>query len=185
MSYDVVSGRPASGEYASYAEADISAVPGDDAVAALKAQGAEVMAVLENLEEQAVAGRTYAPGKWTLKEVIGHMVDDERIFSYRALCIARNDQRPLAGFDEKSYVAATGFESRSLASLIAEYRAVREASTTFFQSLTAEEWLRRGEVNGYEASVRGLAFHIAGHELHHLRILRERYLSRAYQSVGL
>lgn len=173
---DAVSGRPSSGEYASYAEQDISAVQGDDAVAALEAQGTDVTALLETLDDQAIIGRRYSPDKWTFKQVVGHMLDDERIFAYRALCIARNDQRPLAGFDEKSYVAATDFEARTLRSLIAEYRAVREASTTFFRSLTPEEWMRRGEVNAYEASVRGLAFHIAGHELHHLRILRERSL---------
>lgn len=177
MASYLVSGRPVRGEYASYAEADISAVQGDDAVIALTAQGAEVIGLLEGLREHDIAGLTYAAGKWTLKQVIGHMIDDERIFSYRALCIARDDRRPLPGFDEKSYVAATDFESRNLQSLIAEYRAVRGASLSFFQSLTGEEWTRRGEVNGYEASVRGLAFHIAGHEIHHLRIIRARYLS--------
>ena len=81
----------------------------------------------------------------------------------------------MPGFDENDYVAATDFESRSLASLIAEYRAVRAATLTLFEPLTAEEWLRSGNVNGYEASVRGLAFHMAGHELHHLRTLQEKY----------
>lgn len=133
-------------------------------------------ALLAGLDEAKVAGLTYAPGKWTLKEVIGHLIDDERIFAYRALCIARGDDRPLAGFDENAYVAATRFESRDLRSLIDEYRTVRAASVSFFASLSTEEWLRRGIVNGYEASVRGLAFHMAGHELHHLHVIRERYL---------
>jgi hypothetical protein len=84
--------------------------------------------------------------------------------------------KALPGFDENRYVAATDFEARKLKSLIAEYAAVRAASLSFFQSLTSGEWLRRGEINGYEASVRGLAFHIAGHELHHLRIILDRYL---------
>lgn len=150
---------------------------GDDAVVALTTQGAEVVALLQSLDEQQIAGLTYAPGKWTLKQIIGHLVDDERIFLYRALCVARGDRRPLPGFDENNYVAATDFESRRLQSLIEEYRVVRAASVCFFQSLTAEEWTRRGEVNGYEASVRGLAFHIAGHEIHHLQILREKYLT--------
>ncbi len=110
-----------------------------------------------------------------MKEVIGHLIDDERIFAYRALCVARGDARPLPGFDENDYVAATGFESRPLAALTAEYRAVRAATLTLFEPMTAEEWQRRGSVNGYEASVRGLAFHMAGHELHHLRTLREKY----------
>jgi hypothetical protein len=170
------SGRPAEGEYAPYAKADIDFVEGDDAAATLAAQREHVLAFLGNLEESAVSGLTYAPGKWTLKEVIGHLADDERIFAYRALCIARGDTRPLPGFDENEYMAAANFESRTLAEIIGEYRTVRWASLTLFASLSEEAWLRRGVVNGYEASVRGLAFHIAGHELHHLRVLRERYL---------
>lgn len=172
-----MTGRPATGEFAPYAADDIAYVAGDDAVAALNDQGSEVMSLLSALTEDGVAGLTYAPGKWTFKEVIGHLIDDERIFAYRALCVARADTRPLAGFDENAYVAATGFEARSLVSLAAEYRSVRAASVSLFESLTDVEWRRVGTVNGYEASVRGLAFHMAGHELHHLRVLREKYLS--------
>ncbi|HSP33381.1 MAG TPA: DinB family protein [Thermoanaerobaculia bacterium] len=170
------SGRPAPGEFADYAASDIAYVEGDDAVNALRAQCDVVLSMLESVDEQSIAGRAYAPGKWTFKEVIGHMIDDERIFAYRALCVARRDPRPLPGFDEKTYVAATAFERRPLDSLMREYVAVRYASVALFDSLTDDEWRRRGEVNGYTASVRGLAFHIAGHELHHLRLLREKYV---------
>jgi DinB superfamily len=135
-----------------------------------------VTTLLQSLDEEAIRALRYAPGKWTLKEVVGHLIDDERIFAYRALCVARGDARRLPGFDENEYVAATDFESRPLPRLIAEYRAVRAATLALFAPLTAEEWVRRGNVNGYEASVRGLAFHVAGHELHHLRTLREKYL---------
>jgi uncharacterized damage-inducible protein DinB len=173
MAGSVISGRPAAGEFAAYAAEDIAFVAGDDAVAALLAQGSEVGALIDSLPDRRIS---YAPGKWTLKEVIGHLVDDERIFTYRALCVARGDSRTLEGFDENAYVAATNFEARPLAALAAEYRAVRAATVSFFESLTHEEWTRRGTVNGYEASVRGLACHIAGHELHHLRVIRERYL---------
>jgi hypothetical protein len=124
----VRSGRPGEGEYAPYAKADIDLVEGDDAVAALTAQRDLVLAFLGDLKESAVAGLTYAPGKWTLKEVAGHLVDDERIFAYRALCIARGDMRPLPGFDEKEYMDGASFESRSLADIVAEYRTVRWAS---------------------------------------------------------
>jgi hypothetical protein len=171
----MISGRPLDGEFAAYAKTDIDYVTGDDAVGALAAQGKEVTSLLESFDEESIRARQYAPGKWTVKEVIGHLIDDERIFSYRALCVARGDVRPLPGFEENDYVAATNFESRPLANLIAEYRAVRAATLTLFESLSAEEWLRRGNVNGYEASVRGMAFHMAGHELHHLRTLREKY----------
>ena len=171
----MTSGRPLDGEFASYAKDDIDYVVGDDAVSALALQGEEVATLLQSLDEETIRAQRYAPGKWTVKEVIGHLIDDERIFVYRALCVSRGDTRPLAGFDENDYVAATDFEARPLGSLIAECRAVRAATLAFFDSLTAEEWLRRGSVNGYEASVRGLAFHMAGHELHHLRTLREKY----------
>lgn len=175
MSYGT-SGRPAPDEYAPYAQADIDYVTGTDAIGALRAQAETVLAVLTPLPEETVAGLRYAPEKWTVREVIGHMIDDERIFAYRALCLARQDRRPLPGFDENDYVAGAGFESRRWADLLTEYRIVRQASLVLFGGLSSEAWLRRGAVNGYEASVRGLAFHVAGHELHHLRILQERYL---------
>ena len=166
-------GRPEPGEYAPHAAGDIAFVPGDDAVDALRAVARDTATLFGAQPEERI---TYAPGKWTLKEVLGHLIDDERIFAYRALCVARGDTRPLAGFDENAYVAATNFEVRTFASLLREYELVRESTIAFFESLTPEEWLRRGIVNGYEASVRGLAFHIVGHELHHLRVVRERYL---------
>lgn len=168
------SGRPEEGEFASYAAEDIAHVAGDDVVTALQAVAAETAALFATVPENVPA---YAPGKWTLKEVLGHLIDDERIFAYRALCLARNETLPLPGFDENRYVAATRFEERSLAALLRDYRAVREATIAFFESLTEEEWLRTGIVNGYSASVRGLGFHLVGHELHHLRVIRERYLN--------
>ena len=169
------SGRPEEGEFASYAAEDIAYVEGDDAIAALNAVAAETTAVFGSLPADVPA---YAPAKWTLKELLGHLIDDERIFAYRALCGARRDPASLPGFDENAYVAAAHFESRSMADLLREYRAVRSATIALFESLAPEEWLRKGMVNGYIASVRGLAFHIVGHELHHLRVIRERYLER-------
>ena len=172
------SGRPLEGEYAAYAKVDIDRVQGDDAVGALTSQLRGTLALLGAIPEGAASHRPYAPGKWTLKEVVGHMTDDERIFTYRALCVARNDTAPLPGFDEKEYVAHASFEARPLADVLAEYESVRKATLSFAASLTPEEWLRYGTVNGYRASVRGLVFHLAGHELHHLAIVRERYLNR-------
>ncbi len=172
----VPSGRPEDGELAAYAKADVDLVAGDDAVAALRAQLAETLALLSPIEEDFAGTHAYAPGKWTLKQIVGHLADDERIFTDRALRVARGDETPQPGFDEKGYVENAGFESRSFADLLAEYRAVREAAIRLFATFTRDAWLRRGTVNGYTASARGLAFHIAGHELHHLRIVRERYL---------
>ncbi len=170
------SGRPQAGEYAPYAGDDIDSVEGEDIVESLDRQGEEVVRLLSRLDEQA-AEFTYAPGKWTLKQVVGHLADDERIYAYRALCLARGEQSPLPGFDENAYMTHAGFESRTLADLLEEYRIVRGATISLFRTFSSEAWRRRGIANGFPVSARGLAFHIAGHELHHLRILREKYLA--------
>lgn len=169
-------GRPFPGEYADYAQADIDGVNGDDAVAILEALGNETLAFLRGLPEEKLAGARYASGKWTVKDVVAHLIDDERIFAYRALCLARGETQPLPGFDEKLYAACAAGEDRRWVDLLAEYSIVRAATVVLLRSLPAAAWTRRGTVNGYSATARGLAFHIAGHELHHLRIIRERYL---------
>jgi DinB superfamily len=170
------SGRPRPGEYAPYAEADVAYVNGSDAVAIFVGLATETLAFLRTLDEGRIAGLRYAPDKWTVKDIVGHVVDDERIFAYRALCIARGEPSPLAGFDEKTYAANAAAESRPWEGLVADYEAVRNASLTLFRSLSPAAWTRSGTVNGYPATPRGLAYHIAGHELHHVRILHERYL---------
>ena len=171
-------GRPLPGEYAHYASADIAVVPGDDAIEALAQLAEQTPAFFRRLAEVADRGLTYAPGKWTLKEMLGHLVDDERIFAYRILCVARGESGELPGFDENRYAAHGQFERRSLEDLLAEYAAARAASLALLRGLPAAAWARQGRVNGYGCSVRGLAFHIAGHELHHLRIVRERYVPK-------
>lgn len=170
-------GRPLPGEYADYAQPDIERVAGTDAVTALAAQGAAIVRLFGNLTDERVAGLRYAPGKWTLKEVLGHLIDDERIFAYRLLCVARGDTTSLPGFDEKLYASNSGAEARRLASLIEEYTAVRRATITLLLGLPNDAWLRRGVVNGYAATARGLAFHIAGHELRHLAAVHALYLA--------
>ena len=169
-------GRPLPGEYAGYARADIAAVPGDDALDALAQLTEHTPAFFRALATAAERGFTYSPGKWSLKCVLGHLVDDERIFAYRLLCVARGEDGELPGFDENRYAANGEFESRSLDDLLAEYAATRSATLALLHGLPPAAWARRGHVNGYGCSVRGLAFHIAGHELHHLRIVRERYV---------
>lgn len=171
----VESGRPQPGEFAAYAQPDIDLVRGNCAVTALVAQRSATLELFARFGEQS-SDLSYAEGKWTVKQVLGHLADDERIFAYRALCIARGDSRPLPGFDENTYAAAARFEDRQFDDLLADYCAVRDASVTLFRGLDPSAWQRMGTVNGYSASTRGLAFHIAGHELHHHRILRERYL---------
>jgi hypothetical protein len=117
----------------------------------------------------------YAPGKWSVKEVIGHLCDAERIFSYRALRIARGDKTPLAGFNENEYVPNGNFESRSTAGLLEEFAAIRAATLIMMRSFDEAAWARRGISGEKEISVRALAYIICGHERHHLAILRDRY----------
>lgn len=177
------SGRPVRGEYAEYAHADIECVEGDDACLILEIQAAATRALFEELGDRS-GGLSYGEGKWTVREVLGHLADDERVFAYRALCLARGDDRELPGFDEKQYVAGARFNALSMSSLLEDYLAVRAASLTLFRGLGREAWLRRGVVNGYPATPRGLAFHIAGHELRHHRVLRERYVPLAKRQPG-
>jgi hypothetical protein len=177
MTMSKPSGRPAPGEYAAYAQPDIDLVTGEDAVAALAAQLDDTVSLLSPVDERRATRFRYAPRKWTIKQIIGHLADDERIFVYRMLCIARGDRRVQRGFDEKAYVRRGGFGDRTLPDLFDELRTVRAATLSFLRGLPEEAWLRTGIVNGYPASVRGLAFHVAGHELHHRRILAERYLT--------
>ncbi len=171
------SGRPEPGEYAAYASEDIAQVAGGDIAATLAELGLATMATLGPLEEGFATTFRYAPGKWSLKQMLGHLMDDERIFLYRMLCMARGEEAPLPGFDENAYMRFAGFEERSLADLISEFRITRAATVAFLQGLPALAWGRRGMVNGYEATVRGLAFHLAGHEMHHLRMVRDRYFA--------
>lgn len=169
-------GRPTPGEYADYARADIAAVPGDDAIDALTQLAEQTPEFFRALAEAAERGVTYAQGKWTIKEILAHLVDDERIFTYRLLCLARGEDRELPGFDQDRYAAHGEFKDRALEDLLAEYSATRVATLTLLRGLPPAAWRRHGRVNGYDCSVRGLAFHIAGHELHHHRIVRERYM---------
>ena len=118
----------------------------------------------------------YEPGKWSIKEVLGHLIDAERIFTYRALRFARGDKTPLSGFDQDPYVAAGGFDARPWSELVAEFEHVRRSTSLFFRGLKPEDGLRSGPANNAEVTVRALGYIIAGHELHHGGILREKYL---------
>jgi uncharacterized damage-inducible protein DinB len=146
--------------------------------AALRSQSERLSELLANVTEETSRGLTYAPGKWTLKEVLGHLIDYERIFTYRALCFARGEWQQLPGYDGNEYAAMANFEARKLAEVTAEYRAVRAATLALLDSLDDEAWLRHGVASGYPVSVRGLADQIAAHELHHLAILQSKYVNR-------
>jgi len=167
--------RPDSTEYAQYFDKYISLVPEGEIVVTLSNQIEGTLSLIRGLSKDQGDLR-YAPGKWSVKEVIGHLIDAERIFAYRALRFARNDATPLSGFDENSYVDNAGFGSRSLADLAEEFEHTRKSNVYLFKHLDGDSWLRRGAANNNEASVGALAYIIAGHELHHVGILRSRYL---------
>lgn len=171
-----VSGRPSTTEYAPYYERYVSLVPGDDIVALLTLQLPETLALLSQFDERQGDFR-YAPGKWSVKELLGHLIDSERVFTYRALRIARGDQTPIEGFEQDDYVKNGPYGELTLATLIEEFTHVRAATVSLFRNLATRDWARRGIANKLEVTVRGLAFITAGHELHHRRILKEKYLS--------
>ena len=175
--------QPRSDEYDPYYRSYVERVGTDRLIDALVDQRSKMIDLLEGLSDED-ASHSYAAGKWSIKQVLGHILDTERVFAYRALCIARGETQSLPGFDQDEYVASGGFEERSLASLIAEYGATRDSTVALFESLADETWTARGIANGVEITVRALAFIAAGHELHHLAILRERYLNLGQDSAA-
>jgi uncharacterized damage-inducible protein DinB len=168
--------KPDANEYAAFYETYVSLVPDVDVVAVLEAQRLQMAQLLAGRSERDGNFR-YAPGKWSVKEVIGHLADSERIFSYRALRIARADTTPLSGFEQDDYVREAGSDRRELRDLAEELAAVRDATVALYRSLGEEAWKRRGSANKNEVTVRALAFITAGHELHHRNILEERYFA--------
>jgi len=168
--------RPNTTEYAPYYDKYVTLVPDGDITTTLAAQLEDTLALLRSIPEER-GGYAYEPGKWSIKELLGHVIDGERIFAYRALRIGRNDKTPLPGFEQDDYVANTNFNARTLASLIDEFAAVRQANLSLFRYFTAEEWHRRGTASENEVSARALAYIIAGHELYHRDILKARYLA--------
>ena len=166
--------RPATSEYAPFYHGYVASVPEGDVVELLRSGGRELVDTIRRIPEER-AGHRYGPEKWSIRQVIGHLIDAERIFTYRALRVARGDRTPLASFDENEYVKTAGSDGRTLAALARELEVVREASVLLFDSLPDEAWGRSGVASDREVSLRALAYITAGHSSHHLRILRERY----------
>ena len=167
--------RPEATEFAPFYGRYVDAVPDGDIVAVLREGGRELAGVLAAIPASR-EGFRYAEGKWSVREVMGHLIDAERIFAYRALRIARGDTTPLASFDENAYVSASDSDSRTLRELAEELAVVRESTVRLFASLPEEAWGRLGVASEKQVSVRALAYITAGHSQHHLNILRERYL---------
>ncbi|MEA2329642.1 MAG: hypothetical protein QOE68_4601 [Thermoanaerobaculia bacterium] len=168
-------GRPQDGEYASDYQRYIDLATEDDIVAALDAQSHETATLLGTISEQQASHR-YEPDKWSIKQLVGHVTDGERIFAYRALCIGRGDATPLPGFEQDPYVANGGSDDRSISELAEELATVRRANVMMFRAFSEDAWKRVGTASDNPISVRAVAFIMLGHERHHLRILRERYL---------
>jgi len=169
-------GKPDTTEYLPYYGKYVSLVPDGDILTVLGKQIEETVALLNSIPESRASFR-YAPDKWSIKELVGHVIDTERIFAYRALRFARNDKTPLPGYEQDDYVSNASFDSCRLADLSSELSSVRQSTLFLFKHLDEDAWMRRGQANDAEASVRALAHIIAGHELHHREILRSRYLS--------
>lgn len=168
--------RPGATEYAPFLETYVSKVPDGDLLQLLEQQRRDTQQLLAGLSDVKALHR-YAPGKWSIKQVVGHIADSERVFCHRALRFARGDVAPLPGFDENAWMPAARFDARPLGDLAAELDAVRRATLALLRTFDADALARRGTANNKEISVRALAYVIAGHERHHVGILRERYLA--------
>jgi hypothetical protein len=166
--------RPQPGENAPYYDRYIALVPGQDILAALDEQRRQSVLLLSCRTEEEGDFR-YAPGKWSAKEVLGHVCDTERVFAYRALRIARADATPLEGFEQDDYVRNGPFAQRPFSDLIEDYIAVRRSTVSLLRALDEPAWSRRGLANKNEITVRALAYIIVGHEMHHRRILEDKY----------
>ncbi|HEY8164393.1 MAG TPA: DinB family protein [Gemmatimonadaceae bacterium] len=168
--------KPAPTEYGAHVAEYISRIPAGDVLGTLESQLEETLALVGGLSDEQADYR-YAPGKWSIREIIGHLCDAERVFSYRALRFARGDKTPLAGFDDNEYMRHAPFSEVPLADLLSELTSLRRATIHFFRNLDEIALMRSGPANGVETSVRALAFIIAGHENHHQETIRMRYLT--------
>jgi hypothetical protein len=168
--------RPEKTEYNEYYETYISLVPETEILPELENQIAEIEDLVRAIpEEKGVFA--YAEGKWTIKELLGHLSDGERLFAYRALRISRADKTPIEGFEQDGYVENGNFNRRSLADLTEEFLLLRRANMYFFKNLDDDAWVRLGTASGYPFSVRALAYISVGHVRHHINILKTRYLT--------
>lgn len=167
--------RPGKSEYFEYYGTYISRVPEGDIIAILGGQLDEMLALLRGIPEEKGDYR-YAPGKWSLKEVMGHIIDTERVFSYRALSFARGDSHAIPGMDQDEWVAGANFAARTLVDLVEEFRHLRAANLVLAGSFDEAILERTGEASGNHFTVRSILFILAGHAIHHMSVIKERYL---------
>ncbi|MFF2449500.1 DinB family protein [Neobacillus sp. NPDC058068] len=167
--------RPLENEYPNYYVPYVKLVPEGDLLSILKENLVDTAALLESLSEEDSHFR-YASGKWSIKEVLGHMADTERIMSYRLLRIGRGDQTPLAGFNENDYIDGSQFDQLPIKNILEDFAATRNATITLIQNMPDEAWAKRGIANETDITSQAIAYIIAGHAIHHLKIIHERYL---------
>ena len=165
--------RPTPDEFAPSHEGYVRHVPAGDVRMLMRTQLHETIALFSGVDDQK-ATQAYGPGKWSLKEVVGHLNDAERVFAYRLLRVARADETPLAAFEQDAWVPTSGANQRSLASLLLEFAAIRASTMALIDSIPEAAWTRRGTASGKPVSARALVYIMAGHERHHVSILRER-----------
>ncbi|MCU6795511.1 DinB family protein [Paenibacillus sp. WQ 127069] len=170
--------RPAYDEYNEYFERYVKLVPEGNIREILTQSLKRTTDVFSTITEDQ-ANYQYAPGKWKLKEVLGHITDNERIMSYRLLRIARGDKTPLSGYDQDDLMSGASFDTCPMSDLLEDYAVVRQATLTLLRGLSEDAWARRGIVNGNESSTKAWAYIIAGHELHHMNTVKERYLNQS------
>ena len=169
--------KPREGEYPAYAHIYIDLLPDDGLILKNLADNfSETKRFVESIPKDRLLYR-YAEGKWTIKEILGHVVDDERIYAYRALRFARNDSTELPGFDQDHFARYSEANQREVGDILDEFGLVRRSTIALFESLDEAALLRSGVADGKRVSVRALAYHIAGHELRHRNVIRERYLN--------
>lgn len=168
--------KPCTSEYAPFAGTYVAYSAESENILELLSSSLEHTTALFKSIDAEKEEYSYAPGKWTIREVLSHMADTERVFAYRALAISRGEQQPLPGFDQDTYVLNSDANKRPLAELIEEFRAVRLSTLLFFRAVSDEQSLRLGMASSHPVSVRALAYMIAGHELHHMKIMEERYV---------
>ena len=168
--------RPAETEYAPYYQSYVDQVSENDVMAVLRAEVDDLDVLLNRVpaEKETYA---YAEGKWTIREIVGHLIDGERVFGYRALCIARGETQNLPGFEQDDYLRTSPYNRIELEDLLSELRLVRLSNVAMFRSLDEEAWDRVGTANNNAVSVRAIAFVMAGHVRHHMKVLREKYLA--------
>jgi hypothetical protein len=167
--------RPAPDEFAAFYASYVDQVPDwADPILVMREQLTALPTLFSSVSPEK-AGHRYAPGKWSVREVVGHLCDTERVFTYRLMRIARGDATPLPGFDETAYVPTGEFDARPLGNLVAEWTAVRQASLALVHSIPVAAWERRGTANGQPISARALLYITPGHVAHHLEILEKRY----------